>query len=51
MPYIILQYEDTSCAFWVSKKGYCYRQFENEKRPKRISEKDYMSAYEQYHDL
>lgn len=51
MPYIVIQYDDVACAYWVSPKGYCYRQLENEKRPKRISEKSYMSAYEHYYNL
>lgn len=53
MPFITLYFEDDNihCNYWVSKKGYCYRQSELESKPKRISEKAYMSAYETYFNL
>ncbi len=52
MPYIILNYpeDNFSCAYWQSKRGYFYCQSKGNK-PKRVSEKEYMSAYEMYYDL
>ena len=37
--------------FWISKKGYCFRKVRingEEGKTKRISEADYISAYETY---
>lgn len=48
--FIEIKYENICVQYWISKKGYCYRQYETEKRAKRISEREYMSAYEEYHN-
>lgn len=52
IPYFVLYYEEDNigCAYWQSGKHF-YRQYENESKPKRISEKEYISAYEQYYDI
>ena len=52
MPYIELYYSEDNigCAYWQSGKHF-YRQCEGESKPKRISETEYMSAYEQYHNI
>lgn len=52
MPYLEIYYpeDNISCAYWQSGK-YFFRQYEGESKPKRISEKEYMSSYEQYYNL
>lgn len=52
MPYIELYYpeDNIACAYWQSG-NYFYRQYENETRAKRISEAEYISAYEQYYNI
>lgn len=53
LPRIELYYKEDniSCAYWQSKNGYFYRQYENEAKPKRISENDYRYAYETYYNI
>ena len=53
LPRIELHYleDNISVVYWQSEKGYFYRQYENEDKPKRVSEKDYRYAYETYYDL
>ena len=48
--FIETYYDGVCFHFWISKKGYCYQQSEKGKA-KRISEAEYMSAYEHHHDL
>lgn len=48
--FIELTYEDYCVQYWISDKGYCYRQYDSEKRSKRISEDEYISACEEYHN-
>lgn len=44
-------YDGLHVQYWMSSKNYCYRQSEISPLPKRISESDYMSAYEDHYDL
>ena len=52
MPYFEIYYpeDNIACAYWQKGK-YFYRQYEGEEKPKRISEKEYMQAYEQHYNL
>lgn len=48
MPYLEITYEDgTTAHYWQTGK-YFFRQYSHEDKPKRISEQEYMSAYEEY---
>jgi hypothetical protein len=53
MPSIFLYYEydDVYCYYWRSEKGYYYRQHETDRKPKRISQEEYILAYESYYNL
>ncbi len=52
MPYFIVRYyeDNISCAYWNTGERF-YRQYEGEAKAKRISEKEYMSAYETHYNL
>lgn len=52
MPYFIVHYyeDNISCAYWQTGKHF-YRRYEGEPKAKRISEKEYMSAYEMYYNI
>lgn len=52
MPYIEIHYyeDNISCAYWQSGSHF-YRKYEFDKKAKRVSEKEYMWAYEMYYDL
>lgn len=52
MPYIELYYpeDNVTCAFGQSGH-YFYKNSSVDPKPKRISEAEYMSAYEEYYNL
>lgn len=51
MPYFIIYYEENlACAYWQTG-NYFFRRMQGEPKAKRISEKEYMSAYETYYNL
>lgn len=52
MPYFIVYYpeDNLSCAYWKTGKRF-YRRYEGEEKSKRISEQEYMSAYEMHYNL
>lgn len=53
LPRIEIHYQEDniSCAYWQSDRGYFYRQYENEDKPKRVSYEDYRYAYESFYNI
>ena len=52
MPFLEIWYgEDNTTAHYWQTGRYFFRQYDFETKAKRISEKEYMSAYETYYNL
>lgn len=52
VPYLEIQYiEDNVTAHYWQTGKYFYRQYDYEAKARRISEREYMSAYEMYYNL